>query len=135
MFDNDNDNDGISDTSEIDGTGFTPVTMTDVNNPDTDGDGANDGDEAQAGTDPTDSDAFLRLAVIQQNSPVTLIWRARGGVTYNIYRADDAITNSPALIGTTNVPGGVAPWFVVTNTFTDTSMPATDRSYYVIGVP
>ena len=135
MFDKDNDNDGIDDTVELAGTGFDPTTVTDVNNPDTDGDGVNDGNESQTGTDPTDIDAFLRFSAIHQNSPVTLVWPARGGTTYNIYRTDDSLTNSPTLIGSTNVAGGTAPWFVITNTFTDASAPGTDRSYYVIGVP
>ena len=48
--DSDDDNDSLSDVSEL------TVYFTDPLNEDTDGDGANDGDEVQAGTEPTIAD-------------------------------------------------------------------------------
>ena len=45
-LDDDSDDDGLSDGTEVDETG------TDPNNPDTDGGGINDGDEVEDGTDP-----------------------------------------------------------------------------------
>lgn len=58
----DTDQDGLTDCEEITGinspnTNFNPNgNITDPNNPDTDGDGVNDGQEALNGTDPNDPD-------------------------------------------------------------------------------
>ncbi len=53
------DNDGLSNVQEIDpdGNGTPGPNGTDPSNPDTDGDGLNDGDEATEGTNPNDADS------------------------------------------------------------------------------
>jgi len=64
-LDTDNDGDRLSDAQEVEGSGFNPITETLVNNPDTDGDLVPDGDEAGAGTDPTDDSMFLQITDIK----------------------------------------------------------------------
>ena len=56
----DSDSDGLFDSVETDTGEYVSATDTgtDPNNPDTDGDSYNDGDEVEAGTDPTDPLSF-----------------------------------------------------------------------------
>ncbi len=100
-----------------------------------DGDGTSDREESVAGTDPTDIDALLKIASISATSTqATILWRARSGVQYEIRAADPSVTNAYSSLGSTNTVGGSAPWFVVTNSFTDTGDLSADRRFYVIRV-
>jgi len=131
--DPDNDNDGLVDPVELDGTAFTPNSTTFVNVPDSDFDGLDDGEEATAGTDPNDPGAVLAFTSISTNSPeITVAWRARGGKTYDLFKKDDLLSDDEDLLLTTNVTGGVGGWMVVTSRYTDaTSVSTNERSYLI----
>lgn len=133
--DSDNDNDQLSDAAELAGTAFTPTTVTDINNPDSDGDGANDGNEATAGTNPDDLDSLFKIIGISHNpSEATVSWTGRSGKTYYIYQSDDLVAGATNLMSTTNVTGGTAPWYATTNSFVDTTASATNKRFYLIKV-
>lgn len=124
--DGDNDNDRLADLEEIQGTEFSPVTTTDLNNADSDGDGAYDGDESIAGTDPTDPGAFLRiLSITISNNLQTVSWIARGNVTYGLYMSQDPDSLPSSYIENVVVSGGSGPWQVRTNSVTDPAMAET----------
>lgn len=128
--DSDNDADSLEDSDEITGIAFDPVTPTDLNEPDSDGDGVGDGGEAVAGTDPQDPGANLRIVDIQRSGgSVEVYYLARGGaVSGKVYRVRAAGegTDLPGEVIATNFTpaGGVAPWYVVTNVFSDTLAPS-----------
>ncbi|MDD2456562.1 MAG: hypothetical protein PHG96_02220 [Kiritimatiellae bacterium] len=113
-IDADNDNDGLADIDELAGTCFPVTTPTEVNVADSDGDGADDGDEAVMNSNPRDAESLLRLTHIQMESDgsVALAWQAQEGVMYTVLwgispRASD-VTN--ALPGTVTANGGEGPW-------------------------
>ncbi|HIE11628.1 MAG TPA: hypothetical protein EYP62_08440 [Kiritimatiellae bacterium] len=124
--DPDNDDDTLIDQVEIEGGAFDPVTPTDLNNYDTDGDGISDGGEAVAATDPSDPAAYLHIVDIYRTaSNVHIFYLARGGtVSGKVYhvRAAGSGEDMPGEIVATNVTpaGGTAPWYVVTNEHIDT---------------
>ena len=135
--DTDNDNDALTDGIELDGSGFSPATATDPNTPDSDGDGALDGAEATAGTDPSDPDAFLRfVSVYGKPDFVQLGWLARSNKTYRLMTAS-ALTNAftNLLAEVTVHADATAPWYVVTNCYDDTALTATNQFYKVLVVP
>lgn len=114
----DNDGDGLWDDLELTGSGFDPVTTTDLNTADTDGDGASDQEEAVAGTNPRDAEAFLHVSSLSlaPDSPDCLIkWDARAGRNYRVIASSSL---SPLLPFTTlaelRAPAsGLGPWQVV----------------------
>lgn len=137
-YDTDNDNDQLADLDEITGSGFSPGTSTDVNNPDTDADGTTDGGEAIAGTDPTDLNANLRI-VDMRSSPgqVEFDYLARGGAsqgkTYVVYGKDRAGQILTAKIFTNQTPAsGSAPWYVVTNTHTEAIAASSTGMFFTV---
>jgi len=135
--DTDNDNDALTDCSELDGSGFSPATATNPNTPDSDSDGALDGAEAAAGTDPSDPYAFLRFVSINCTpDSVQLGWFARSNKTYRVMTAS-AITNpfTNLLAEVTVHAAAAAPWYVVTNYYDDTAFTATNLFYRVLVVP
>jgi len=132
--DADNDNDDLDDAVELAGTAFDPNTPTDPNNADEDNDGQNDGNEAGAGTNPDDDSSLLMVADIDSAPGATVTWIGRGGLTYDIYCGGDLSVGLSDLLSTTNVTGGVAPWYVTTNSFTDATASSTNRRFYVIKV-
>ena len=130
-LDTDNDQDRLSDATELAGSAFSPGTVTEVNLADTDGDGVADGFEAQAGTDPTDSAFRLELVrVARGTNAQDISWRARSGKTYVVYGWNDLSAPPTALITNTASPGGSAPWYVVTNSVSDLT-PGSNRYYAV----
>ena len=132
--DSDNDNDGLKDVDEISGIAFSPLTPTDVNDADTDNDGSSDGEEAGAGTDPTDPNASLQITATKRSGADVLVsWRSRMGKTYRLLRSDDFKWQGPWQTGgTVNVSTpGYGPWQVQTSTWTDVSLPVTSRLYRV----
>lgn len=66
----DTDQDGLTDTNELYGTGTSPIAA------DTDGDDQNDGDEVIADTDPLDDDSLLAILGIRRETGGTrLDWK------------------------------------------------------------
>lgn len=128
----DNDSDGLKDLAEVTGSGFDPVTTSEVNNPDTDGDTMPDGAESVSGTNPRDNNSLLEITAASRTGEVNLVeWSARGGKTYHIMAADGANFARPDQpIGTTTVVGGVAPWFETSAAFTNAD--AADGRYIAI---
>jgi hypothetical protein len=121
-LDQDNDNDGLADVLEINGSSFAPVSPTLVNEADTDGDGAMDGGEATAGTDPNDFTAQLEITSITNSAGQRHVaWIARGNHqrTYVLRAAPDALQPYGVVLYSNTVAGGSFPWYVVTNTVAD----------------
>lgn len=136
-FDPDNDNDGVNDSTEIAGTAFNPLTATAVNVHDSDGDGASDGDEAAAGTDPWDTNALLRIVSLGVTNCSTIAWIARSNVTYCIARSTNLMSTGGGFTGVDTITVHVAassPWYVVTNEYTDALSPITNEAIYRIEV-
>lgn len=134
-LDADNDNDGLADVLEIDGTGFAPGSPTLVNNADSDSDGASDGAEAVAGTDPNDSNAQLIITSIDNDAGVNLVaWVARGNNerTYLLRTTPDARQPYGHVIFSNTVAGGTFPWYVVTNVVGDAA--ASNALLYAVEV-
>ena len=139
-LESDNDADGLADADEIAGAEFEPATATEVNIADTDGDGTSDGDEALAGTDPTNATAFLQITAIRvtNSADIAVAWIARSNKTYNVW-ADSNLVDGFTLSGTagTNVLAvgpAAAPWYVMTNVFVSTNALATNINYYRVQV-
>lgn len=120
-IDQDNDNDQLADMTEIGGSGFSPTTPTQVNVADSDGDGASDGAEATAGTDPSNIDATLEIIRIAQAGGQDVGWIARGGKTYIVHARTNLLAGTFTPIATNTAVGGIAPWFVTTNAIVDAS--------------
>lgn len=133
--DADNDNDGLDDESEFQGASFNPWVPTAINRADTDEDGATDGEEAVAQTDPTDAKANLAIVRIRAvGTVVNVAWRARGGKTYDVLKTEGSSYSCPTqAVATTNSVGGAWPWFVITNDFND-AVSATNGGFYGIRI-
>ncbi|NCC53596.1 MAG: hypothetical protein EOM20_20630 [Spartobacteria bacterium] len=82
----DNDYDGLNNSWE-------KSYMSNPDNPDTDGDGVRDGDEALAGTDMLDAGSFFALSSIQPaGGPDLLVgWQAVAGHAYQVQFTTNAI--------------------------------------------
>jgi hypothetical protein len=112
----DNDADGLTDVHEVEGSSFLPLTPTDLNRADTDGDRVDDYAESVAGTNPTDPLAYLRLTDARRLGPSGLVleWRARHGKTYEVLAGDTLHRGAPtnvSAVATVNDPGAVWPWY------------------------
>ncbi|HBA86139.1 MAG TPA: hypothetical protein DCZ95_18815 [Verrucomicrobia bacterium] len=132
----DNDADGLSDLTEVTGTNFNPVTATDVNQADTDNDGVSDWAESVAGTNPTNSDAFLEiLAFNRSGTDKVLQWSARDGKSYRIRYSETVGFQSPTNILGTSVVNDLtapAPWYPTVGSYTNAGLYS--NRYYVIEV-
>lgn len=135
-IDPDNDADGLSDLTEITGSRFNPATATDPNNPDSDGDGASDAAEAIAGTNPNDADAVLLItSIAKAGGQGHVAWRARGNneCNYRVLTATEVSGPFTNVIYSGTVGGGIAPWYVVTNSIADAFTDPT--LFYRVEVP
>ena len=132
----DNDVDGLTDVTEVEGDSFNPNTSTEVNNPDTDGDGINDNREQRAGTDPTDINANLDIVAIRKTAggkEITYI--ARGDKSYTIRGSDNSFSEPFNDLGIDTEIGGAGAWLVRTNTFTDSPANTNVRFYAIEPMP
>jgi len=135
--DSDNDGDTLADLTELTGSAFNPVTPTEVNVADTDSDGAADGAEAAAGTDPTDPSVALQFVAVSRNPTAdvcAVAWLARGNheKTY-VLREHISLLLTNALVCFSNtVAGGAPPWYVVTNWVAVTT--PTNAAFYRVSV-
>jgi hypothetical protein len=112
--DSDNDADGLTDLSEITGDSFSPATATEVNVADSDGDFISDGEEAVAGTDPTNLNALLELVTIENvGAGREITWTARGNNerTYVLKAAPEPGQPYSILVFSNTIAGGAAPWY------------------------
>jgi hypothetical protein len=134
-LDPDNDGDGLWDHWELSGEQFSPLTPTDPNLADTDGNNISDYEESIAGTDPNNPDAGLIIIDLENtgaNREVT--WTARGNNEriYVVRALDSNYDATPStVIWSNTVGGGLAPWFETTETIAD---PATTSRFYAIEV-
>lgn len=134
-IDRDNDNDGLTDVSEINGNEFSPATPTLVNVADTDEDGIIDGFEASSGTDPDNPDALLKLVAISNAAGARgVAWLARGNneKTYVVRAANDPKNVYGTVVFSNTVAGGSAPWFELTNSVLHAS--ASTSLFYAVEV-
>lgn len=127
----DNDVDGLTDVEEVQGSGFSPGTPTEVNIADTDGDGTLDGGESIAETDPRDENISLQILDVRNvggNREIT--YMARGNKLYHIRGNDGSYQYPTTDLGTDQEAGGVGTWLVRTNVYTDTAV-MNARSYAI----
>jgi hypothetical protein len=134
--DMDNDNDGLLDEAEMAGSSFIPVTVTDLNAADSDGDGIPDGAEAVAGTNPMDADAMLEIVRIARGGIADIAWVARSNKTYRVLYSATPMQPVTNVLGTVTASGFAnAPWYVLTNTITDASGATNSRVYGIHVLP
>ena len=131
----DNDNDGLADTSELGGGAFVPGAPTLVNTADSDGDGVPDGQEAAAGTNPNDADALFALTAITNGAGLRYVaWTGRGNNerTYRVLATPDATQPYAEVIFSNTLAGGSAPWYAVTNLIAEAG--TNSARYYAVEV-
>lgn len=111
--DPDDDNDGLSDAGELSGVGFDPQTPTDSLLADSDGDGADDASEAQAGTNPRDAGSHLRITDLQvAGGEAVVTWSSREGYSYDLIEASTAaaLNRNGTTVSTVTATDGVGAW-------------------------
>lgn len=134
-LDTDNDGDKLEDQAEVEGSSFQPATATIVNNPDSDGDHVNDGEEAAAGTDPTDDTSLLQIVEIRETEAGTVIaWTARDGRQYRVLSAEGSHAYPRREENTITAHGGQPPWFETIAACTNASA-STLKTFAVQALP
>jgi len=132
MMNTDGDGDGIPDVYETNTGAYSGLTATgsDPANPDTDGDGANDGDEVLAGMSALDREELFRLLGVNYSlgagSEVVLTWSSVTGKQYTVSWASNLVDGFEVL--ESNIVG-VLP----DNTYTDVFL-GTGPGFYRIEV-
>lgn len=102
---------------------------------DNDNDGSIDNDEAVAGTNPNDPKSVFQITMVSSDaSKFTVSWVGRGGKTYDIYKCNNLVNGDTDLLLTTNVTGGIYPWYETTNTFIDNTAVLDNKRFYLIKV-
>jgi hypothetical protein len=125
--DPDDDNDGLYDGAELTGTAYTPVTGTDLFTADSDQDGASDGHESAAGTNPLDAGSLLRFVSLDPEGSGTIAgWQSRGGRQYELQAAMtlEQLETNPVILETVQASGGDSPWFETTTFSTNAAFDA-----------
>ena len=120
--DNDEDNDSLSDSDELTGVRFVPVTATNPFDSDSDDDGASDGYEAVAGTNPDDAASLFRITDIRHESgSIVVVWQGREGISYDL-AVSDSLTPPNFSVVSSNITatGGTGAWFQVELSATNT---------------
>jgi len=116
----DSDNDGLTDREEDE------VYHTLYLNPDTDGDGMNDGGEVFAGTDPLDQTSFFKVVeLVRASEAISLAWTSIPGRNYAVYRSPDLVTWEQVEVITADSE---------TTTFSDVGSSAVSVRFYRIEV-
>jgi len=129
----DDDDDGLADATEIVGSAFMPTTATDPLRRDSDGDGASDGAEAGAGTNPQDPGSDLRISAIQPvGDGATVTWLSRSGYTYDLLAGDTvpSLASNAAVVAQQSASGGTGAWQQTESTATNLAAPSS-RFYRV----
>jgi hypothetical protein len=111
--DQDDDNDGLTDIFELFGTAFSPATPTNPRLKDSDGDGASDGAEALAGTDPLNAASVFRIESVSiRGGRVFVFWSGTAGHSYNILKGDsvDSLATNPTIVSRITVTNGSGLW-------------------------
>lgn len=114
-----------------------PITPTDPLLSDSDGDGASDGSESVAGTNPHDTNNLLEIVRLDLTGGMGVVeWKNRGGKEYEVHQASsvDELLSSPTVLGTFMATGGTGAWFETTSTSTN-AMPGTNAFYGVRVMP
>jgi hypothetical protein len=136
-LDPDNDGDGLPDDVELTGIAFDPTTPTDHNAFDSDGDDISDAEEALAGTDPGNPDAFLAMHSIdiESDGPI-LRWIARANRRYEVQRNTTGAGHGLYPSIATHIAGpGAGPWQVTTGLYHDAGAPTNIAVYRIRVAP
>jgi hypothetical protein len=101
---------------------------TDRFDPDSDDDGANDGEEVLAGTEPTDEESYWRLRVYRTPGGDELDWDSQTGRRYTLYTVENlGGQNWSQLPGCVNVPG-------IDGIMSFTNAPSQKAMFYRVGL-
>jgi uncharacterized repeat protein (TIGR01451 family) len=111
--DPDDDNDGLTDITELMGSAFSPATPTDPMLADSDGDGCRDGAEAMARTNPLDSNSrFAINHILRTNNVVAITWQGKAGLHYLVQGSEtlQGLATNPQTLSTFTSTNGTGPW-------------------------
>jgi len=106
----DTDGDGLSDDSE------DYLHKTEKNNPDSDYDGQNDGDEVVTGSDPLDANDSFGIDSITRYGDITTIgWDGKSNINYNVWRGTNLLESFTNVNSRTPLEDGVQTYSETNN--------------------